>query len=190
MQVDISPPFDEGLPACEDYDLWLRVCADYPVLFLEDVEGQLFADLALTISIAVVISLVVALTVLPTVAGSWLKPKTQGKNESQSWSKLAHNLMKISSTGKRRAILIVSLISAPLLATWLLFPQMDYLPPVKRDAVDAFLQFPPGSNIETNEKEVISKALERCRWNKTETAKALGISFRALRYRLKKLELD
>ena len=41
-----------------------------PVLFLQDVEGQLFADLALTISIAVVISLVVALTVLPTVAGS------------------------------------------------------------------------------------------------------------------------
>jgi multidrug efflux pump subunit AcrB len=125
------------------------------------VEGQLFADLALTISIAVVISLVVALTVLPTVAGSWLKPKAKGKNESQSWSKLAHNLMKISSTGKRRAILIVSLISAPLLATWLLFPQMDYLPPVKRDAVDAFLQFPPGSNVETNEKEVISKLVER-----------------------------
>lgn len=44
--------------------------------------------------------------------------------------------------------------------------------------------------LEEIEKEVISKALERCRWNKTEAAKALGISFRALRYRLKKLELD
>src|SRR5690606_15885375 len=46
-----------------------------PVLFLEDVEGQLFADLALTIAIAVVISLAVAMTVLPAVAGSWLKPR-------------------------------------------------------------------------------------------------------------------
>ncbi len=27
--------FDESLPACEDYDLWLRVCAVYPVLYLE-----------------------------------------------------------------------------------------------------------------------------------------------------------
>jgi len=27
--------FDEMLPACEDYDLWLRLCARYPVLFLE-----------------------------------------------------------------------------------------------------------------------------------------------------------
>jgi len=27
--------FDEQLPACEDYDLWLRICAVYPVLFSE-----------------------------------------------------------------------------------------------------------------------------------------------------------
>ncbi len=25
--------FDERLPACEDYDLWLRITARYPVLF-------------------------------------------------------------------------------------------------------------------------------------------------------------
>src|SRR5256884_3619605 len=34
-------------------------------LFLKDVEGQLFGDLALTISIAVAISVVAALTLLP-----------------------------------------------------------------------------------------------------------------------------
>ena len=27
--------FDEQLPACEDYDLWLRICARNPVLFLD-----------------------------------------------------------------------------------------------------------------------------------------------------------
>ncbi|MBT8148199.1 MAG: glycosyltransferase, partial [Gammaproteobacteria bacterium] len=27
--------FDEQLPACEDYDLWLRICARNPVIFLE-----------------------------------------------------------------------------------------------------------------------------------------------------------
>jgi multidrug efflux pump subunit AcrB len=46
-----------------------------PVLFIEDVEGQLFSDLALTISIAVAISLLVAITVLPAAAGGWLKGK-------------------------------------------------------------------------------------------------------------------
>jgi len=28
--------FDETLPACEDYDLWLRITARYPVLYSED----------------------------------------------------------------------------------------------------------------------------------------------------------
>lgn len=44
--------------------------------------------------------------------------------------------------------------------------------------------------LEDIEKHVIVEALEATRWNKTAAAKKLGISFRALRYRLKKLELE
>ena len=40
------------------------------------------------------------------------------------------------------------------------------------------------------ERQILSTALEESRWNKTATAKLLGISFRSLRYRLKKLGLD
>lgn len=40
------------------------------------------------------------------------------------------------------------------------------------------------------EKEVIQQALIKTRYNKTAAAKLLGISFRALRYRLKKLGLE
>ncbi|MDY6863102.1 MAG: glycosyltransferase [Thermodesulfobacteriota bacterium] len=28
--------FDEGFPACEDYDMWLRISIKYPILFLEE----------------------------------------------------------------------------------------------------------------------------------------------------------
>ena len=28
--------FDESLPACEDYDLWLRICSRYPVLYVKE----------------------------------------------------------------------------------------------------------------------------------------------------------
>jgi len=28
--------FDENLPACEDYDLWLRICSRYPVLYIDE----------------------------------------------------------------------------------------------------------------------------------------------------------
>ncbi len=44
--------------------------------------------------------------------------------------------------------------------------------------------------LDEMEKQILSKALEDSRWNKTATAKLLGISFRSLRYRLKKLGLD
>ncbi len=44
--------------------------------------------------------------------------------------------------------------------------------------------------LEELEREIVSAALEESRWNKTAAAKLLGISFRSLRYRQKKLGLD
>ncbi len=46
------------------------------------------------------------------------------------------------------------------------------------------------SYLDDVERERILQALEQTRWNKTQAAKLLGISFRALRYRLQKLDLD
>ena len=44
--------------------------------------------------------------------------------------------------------------------------------------------------LEQVAREAIQKALEACRYNKTKTAAHLGITFRALRYKLKKLEME
>ncbi len=44
--------------------------------------------------------------------------------------------------------------------------------------------------LEDVEKQAISEALVENKWNKTATAKHLGLSFRSLRYRLKKLGLE
>ncbi|MDH5446374.1 MAG: sigma-54 dependent transcriptional regulator [Gammaproteobacteria bacterium] len=44
--------------------------------------------------------------------------------------------------------------------------------------------------LENTEREVIIKALEQTRYNKTAAAKLLGISFRAMRYRIKKLGIE
>ncbi len=44
--------------------------------------------------------------------------------------------------------------------------------------------------LEEIEKQAISEALEQNKWNKTATAKQLGLTFRSLRYRLKKLGLE
>lgn len=53
---------------------------------------------------------------------------------------------------------------------------------------------PPEVSLETYlmdiERTLVEQALEDTRWNKTAAAKKLGITFRALRYRLKKLGID
>lgn len=49
---------------------------------------------------------------------------------------------------------------------------------------------PLESYMDKVEKDMIQQALEKNHWNKTETAKQLGLSMRALRYRLKKLGLE
>ena len=60
---------------------------------------------------------------------------------------------------------------------------------------EAVLDLDPGtgalpSYIEQLERAAIQKALEDNRWNKTRAAAQLGITFRALRYKLKKLGMD
>jgi two-component system response regulator PilR (NtrC family) len=49
---------------------------------------------------------------------------------------------------------------------------------------------PLGDHLEDIEREAIVKALELNRYNKTAAAKTLGMSFRALRYRIKKLGIE
>ena len=46
------------------------------------------------------------------------------------------------------------------------------------------------AQVEHIERDAIVRALEQTRYNKTAAAKALGITFRALRYRIKKLGID
>lgn len=60
-------------------------------------------------------------------------------------------------------------------------PATSVCQPATSESLDAFLQ--------RIEKELILKTLEECGNNKTHAAKSLGISFRAFRYKLKKLSL-
>lgn len=46
------------------------------------------------------------------------------------------------------------------------------------------------AHVEELEKKAIREALEKARWNKTKAAELLGMSFRSLRYRIKKLGID
>ncbi|HZH44303.1 MAG TPA: efflux RND transporter permease subunit [Lysobacter sp.] len=131
-----------------------------PVAFMKDVEGQLFADLALTISIAVAVSLLVAVTVLPVGAGRWLRPGGAVAG-SGGWPRLSEWAMRVTAGRRRQLAWIGALVALPALLAVLLLPRIDYLPPVKRAAVDAFFNFPPGMSPATVDREFAPILLER-----------------------------
>jgi two-component system response regulator PilR (NtrC family) len=62
------------------------------------------------------------------------------------------------------------------------------------DIISAAVSLPAGVNLEEHleriERSLITQALDNTRWNKTAAAKELGITFRALRYKLKKLDME
>ena len=47
-----------------------------------------------------------------------------------------------------------------------------------------------GEQVEDVQRQAIVEALEKTRYNKTAAAKLLGLSFRQLRYRIKKLGIE
>jgi multidrug efflux pump subunit AcrB len=132
-----------------------------PVIFLKDAEGQLFADLALTISISVAISMLVAVTVLPAAALRWLGAESIADAHSKVWDRIGAWIVRATDTPRARRLWIAGLMGAPILATVLLMPRLDYLPAVKRAAIDTFFEFPSGASPGFIEKEVVAKLVER-----------------------------
>lgn len=132
-----------------------------PVIFLKDVAGQLFADLALTIAIAVVISFVVAISILPVAASRWLNKEMPEDRLKPVWNKITRSVMGATSNNKKRLTIVAVLMVLPVTATVMLLPKLDYLPPVKRDAIDAFFNFPQGASSEFVEKEVMDLVVKR-----------------------------
>lgn len=132
-----------------------------PILFLKDAEGQLFADLAITIAVSVGISLVVAITILPVAAAHMLKKLPANESAGQRAKSIAGKLMALTGTPMRRTAIIAGLVTAAIGLSWSLLPNLNYLPPVKRDAVDAFIMFPSGANMETVDNEIASVIVER-----------------------------
>jgi RND family efflux transporter MFP subunit len=134
-----------------------------PVLFLKDVEGQLFGDLALTISIAVAISIVVALTLLPVALSFALDRPLRPSGYGHGWPQLAEWVLRVTNSRPKQLSWIAGLLVLPLGLAWWLLPPLDYLPPVKRAAIDAFFNFPPGMSSEAVNRELLPTILERMR---------------------------
>ena len=134
-----------------------------PVIFLQDEAGQLFADLAVVISAAIVCSLVVAITVLPTAAFRLLGERELTDRHAGWWRHITDGIMRLTGSPRRRWGWIIGLTTVPILIGALLIPPADYLPEGKRNFLFGFLVTPPGLGVDTAEAELIRPMVERMR---------------------------
>ena len=132
-----------------------------PIIFLKDVEGQLFADLAVTIAFAVFVSLIVAVTVIPVASALFLKTRPKVAELANVWRRIADYVMNLTDTPRKRQLWIGGLILGSVVGTWLLLPPVHYLPQVKRAAIDGFVQFPAGATVDFADKELARPIIDR-----------------------------
>lgn len=129
-----------------------------PVAFVQEEAGQLFRDIAIAVSCAVILSLFVSVSVIPMLSEKLFstigskKVVKEGNALTAMGGRLVNMIMglvnlAIHSTGTR-VITVVLLTSLSLLSAWLLFPKMEYLPQGNRNLVLNLLIPPPGLSYE------------------------------------------
>ncbi len=135
-----------------------------PILIMELEVGQLFRDIAVAISTAVMLSLVVSITVIPALSSRLLGDA--GRNEGSEASKrirlplidgfargFVAAAMGWSRFVVRRKIVglaVVLVVTATAAAgTYLFLPKLEYLPEGNKNLVFGFIILPPGYNLDT-----------------------------------------
>lgn len=134
-----------------------------PIVFLRDIAGQLFADLALAIAIAVVAALFIAITIIPTAANNWLRNIHLTDLHSDWWDRLTDLIMRLTGTRARRTGIIAGLTLAAVGLTVALLPDTDYLPEGRQNFIFGFILPPPGVSVPAAQEEFIDIVNERMR---------------------------
>jgi len=126
-----------------------------PVIFLQNEAGQLFSDLAVTISAAIAGSLVVAVSVLPTAAANWIKGEAIDDHHRHWWQWATSHIMSWTDSPRKRWGWVGTLTVVPILLALWLAPSADYLPEGKKNFVMGFMVTPPGMGTQTAADELV-----------------------------------
>jgi len=132
-----------------------------PILFMKGLEGQLFADLALTLSVAVATSFIAAITVLPVASNYFQSDQLSVDRLSNFWDAVTAKIVGLTNTPRQRTQWIASLLLVPALMTWLLAPKLDFLPQADADGIQVFFSMPEGIPLRTIENELIREVIDR-----------------------------
>ncbi|MBD3382217.1 MAG: MMPL family transporter [candidate division Zixibacteria bacterium] len=126
-----------------------------PIMFVEEQAGQLFKDIAIAISSAIVISLLVSITVIPTLSSRILRVSGRMRERDSRTTflgRLANRIASfvdyINAKGTRRIATIAGIVIVAMGLTWFLLPGAEYLPNGNRNLIFGFMLPPPGYNLD------------------------------------------
>jgi HAE1 family hydrophobic/amphiphilic exporter-1 len=141
-----------------------------PVIFMEEEAGQLFRDIAIAVTFAVLLSLFASVSVIPmmsrrlfelTGAGTSCRTKIQALGNIGG--RLGNGLMALVKTATRnrisQAVTVVVLSSISLIGAKVLLPKAEYLPQGNRNLVINVLVPPPGLSFD--ERKAIGEHIYR-----------------------------
>jgi len=127
-----------------------------PILFIEQEAGQLFRDIAIAITFAILLSLFVSVAVIPCLANQFYKRKKQKTRKEDPIGKVGNRISAVLMSAANFCIrnvwtrlLTVSsfTLAAILLVVWLI-PKAEYLPQGNRNLILNILVPPPGLSVE------------------------------------------
>ncbi|MBM86690.1 MAG: acriflavin resistance protein [Rhodospirillaceae bacterium] len=131
-----------------------------PILVMELEVGQLFRDIAVAISVAVILSLVVSITVIPALSSRMLRGDIQSTvrrrrvlwvDQFARW--FVNAVMEFTKAVSQRKGLAIGVVAGTMVisgaVTTILLPKLDYLPDGNRNLIIGYVLPPPGYNLKT-----------------------------------------
>jgi len=126
-----------------------------PIIFIKEEAGQLYGDIVIGVSSAILVSMLVAITVVPTAAANFAlrdnavggaSPRTAAKGAMSGTLAMINWLI---ATPLRRISVMLVTAALSALIIMVLTPPAEYLPPGEEPKVFGRMNAPPGYNLST-----------------------------------------
>ncbi|PPR18836.1 MAG: Efflux pump membrane transporter BepE [Alphaproteobacteria bacterium MarineAlpha9_Bin7] len=130
-----------------------------PILIMQLEAGQLFRDIAVAISVAVLMSLLVSITMIPALSKHLLKDTRPPASRislpivdsvARGVAKLLMDYTRLITKSRvASALVVIGLVLGTGTASYLLLPKLEYLPEGNRNLIFGVMLPPPGYNLDT-----------------------------------------
>ena len=121
-----------------------------PILFIEQEAGQLYSDIAIAISAAIIASMLVAVFVIPAAiarVGFGAQSTMHNQEKPLAPRRLMHMVEAVVASPPRRWLTMTTAVALTVGLAWLFMPPAEYLPEGEEPKAFSNMIAPPGYNI-------------------------------------------